>query len=56
MGLGFACVVLVHLALMLMKIKFVNSSGSDFEGLDIPRLVSHRHILSSVDSQNSRFV
>ena len=54
--LALACMVFVHLALVLVKIKFVDSGRANFESLDISCLASHRFTLSSVDSENSRFV
>src|SRR6266849_499336 len=57
LGLGFAgelflivVVMLVHLALVLMKIKFVNPRRSDFEGFNVACLAFHYVSLSGAET------
>jgi hypothetical protein len=52
-GLGYACswfwliaVMLLHLALVLMKIEFVHTGRSDLEGFDVACLTFHSFPLS----------
>ena len=54
----FVGVMLIHLALVPMKIEFVYSRRPDFESLDVSRLIFHDYSFHNraLDTQNSAFV